>query len=171
MPRSNSLPNGEFGDSFLAVSTAALSYAHRMPSDSRHPAGAHGVGPMDWFRIVFRAFAPRLVPRQAKRLADRTADRLNAGVQRRPFRRRARSTSHQPVLPWSINPSSGTNPLLAARANSYRAMAAYHPHRHHLAAVESPAGRAVMEPDEKRNTHQREPARNAGRHHRGRPAR
>src|SRR4051812_44417134 len=71
---------------------------------------------------------------------------------------------------WTISRLLSTPSSLAAPMGSPGAAADHLSYRH-APSVESPDAGAVMDTDETRNTHQREPARNARGHSRGRPAR
>src|SRR5262245_21428664 len=123
---------------------------------------------------VLRALV--LIPvRGLSEWADRTPLRktlMSAGtVWFRPARRCA-----QPESAWTITPDPrtpisraamrGPGPLPAPVRRAFHLLLF-----RHAQPAESPGTWTVSDNDEKRDSDQREPARDAGRHHRGRPAR
>ena len=104
-------------------------------------------------------------------LADRTSLRMMLKPARATGLERARRSAVQPKPTWTITRMPRTF-LSRVAVVVHRRRPAQHPlDFRHSPPVESPGAGRVSDNDETRNSDQREPARNAGRYHRGRPAR
>jgi len=104
-------------------------------------------------------------------LADRTSLRMMLKPARATGSEPARRRAVQPKVTWTITRMSRTFLSRVAVDVSARRPAQHHLEFRHSPPAESPGVGRVSDNDETRNTDQREPARNAGRHYRGRPAR
>src|SRR6185437_4263930 len=105
------------------------------------------------------------------RLADRTSLRILLADARRFDDAPARRRAHQPGPTWTITRGFRT---LFSRAAASHSDVRHAPHTlrsRHAPPAESPGRWSMAAIDETRTIDQREPARDAGRHYRGRPAR
>ena len=109
---------------------------------------------------IARRSVPRRIRRRSPSRANVTSPRHDPIV------------AHRPEWAWSITRRARTFLSRVAAVGFSPPRPANHPvHFRHPHPAESPGRARVPDPNETRNFDQREPARDAGRHHRGRPAR
>ena len=155
---------------YNVVTTLAFSSAEIPRSDSRRDFGDLRVFLAVAVPAMFRALV-LLTVRGLSQWADRTSLRKKLMALGAAPASRA-SDGAQPEPTWTITPATRTSPSRDAAIGPRPARrATHHFNFRHARPDESPGRWIVPDTDEKRNPDQREPARNAGRHPRGRPAR
>jgi hypothetical protein len=158
------------------TSVASLSVP-AAPRDSLRGPNVRRLEALDAVSSVLRAFVllPVFGLRALRALVDRTSNRSSLNSirdTRRASTLDSRVSSAQPVLPWTITRLHSTPFQSAALSTDRRRAAATNfLLRRYAPSAESPEAGFVVDINETRNPNQREPARDAGRHPRGRPAR